>query len=78
MSAAQIIAELPGLTLAERDAVELHLLKLKARRASDTLKANQKEWAKELDDLAETSRRVATGKKGSSIADIINDIRDGR
>ena len=78
MSAAQIIQELPRLSPAERIAVERSLRKLNAVPAATALDKDRAKWARELDDLAETSRRLSTGKKGSNIAEIINDIRDGR
>jgi hypothetical protein len=78
MSAAEIIAELPRLSPSERNAVERQLAQLKRKPALEPTDADRKQWTRELDDLAETARRLATGKEGSSIAEIINDIRDGR
>ena len=78
MSAAQIIAELPRLSPRERRAVERSLRKLNAGPATSALEKDRATWARELDDLAETSRRLSTGKKGPAISETINDIRDGR
>lgn len=78
MSAAQILEELPRLSPAELSAVARRLRKLKAPRAAPALENDRIKWSRELDDLAETSRRLSTGRKGAGIAEIINDIRDGR
>ncbi len=78
MSAAQIIEELPRLSAADLNVIERRLQKLKAPSKPPQFLADKKAWARELDELAETSRRLSTGKKGSSIEKIINDIRDGR
>lgn len=74
MSAAEIIEELPRLNVEERRAVanRLRLLESPPQPAAS---GESDDW---LSHLKQQAQRMATGKSGASIEEIINDIRDGR
>ncbi len=75
MNTAQILDELPRLTLAELDAVERRVIQIKSQPKPDRSKPDMEKWAREL---AELRRRTSTGKTGVPLQQLMDEIRGDR
>ena len=75
MSAAQIIEELPRLSPAERSTVENKLRELAALPRRTPTPTEREAW---LTRLRAHRERSSTGRQGSSIQEIMDDIRGDR